>query len=1274
MSISGKDAFCIVDEQAKLKYTSDTFNSMFGYSQEEIQGNDIYALVHSDDHSKIKKLLNNGIVSSNDYSSLMSARTKGGEYMQFKTTSSLVRSDELDKRQVLIHFQKIAKNDPTRSENTLSDQKFRILFNNAYDAIFLMKGDEFIDCNPRTEVLFGCSRDELLRRKPYEFSPVTQPDGRNSREKAIEKINKALRGIPQTFEWVHCRRDGIKFDAEVNLNRIDIDGEQMIQAIVRDITRRKETEAELRYRVNFEKFISSISSNFINLSSDEIDGGIQNTLEDVGMFAGIDRSFIFLLDQDKAAYSIAYEWYNDGCTSLLDRQISIKVKDIPWWHEKLERFENFRIADVSILPAKAGGEKQILKSIGSRSFLCVPLRIGKSLIGFLGFDAVIQKEQWSIESVDLLNITGEKIANSLERKRRDAELQRLAAQRKHLLEVSTSMLATLNLDEVISRTLKVLNEIIRFDECGIHLLDRERQVLQPHIIVDSSGNQIESKKSIVPLGEGIISSVVESSESQIVNNAHLDPRSFYPGGKRFDEEHLICVPMHTNNNILGTFSIVRHNYKPFTTDEYELIQLFVGYATVAMENARLYQTVQKQHSITSALLKTALSIVEHKGVNKVLEVIARQAIRISGVDRGAVFLWDESQQQLDPLTIISPREKDSRLIEKQTVQVGDAALIDEILRTQSPIIVGQNGKDDLLPVQFVEEFDIRSMLVIPFFKDGKLLGILTLDDTQDVRLFTQEDINVAIGIANQATVAIENARLFEQIKNSEERYRSLFEDSKDGVFTSSADGRIIDINPAGVEMLGYDSKDELRNVNIGRGIYADSDQREEYKEILYRDGYVRDFETVLKRKDGNIFTCLITSTKFHDEKTGKTYFRGFMRDVTEKKILEEQLRQTQKMESLGQLAGGIAHDFNNVLGILQASLAALRTNIDSQNSDINNYLEMADNAITRGADVARRMLTFSQSNEVSQAPLFIGDVTKDIVNVLKHTIEKNIQVEPRIPGDLPPVLGDYGQIYQMVLNLCLNARDAIVEHTATTEDGIIRILAEPVNADQLPAHIKQPAESRYLKLSIEDNGGGIPEHIRSRIFEPFFTSKGKGTGLGLSVVYGIVQSHNGYLDVQTEPGAGTTISVFLPVTSIEATPVQTEEDLKSINGGNEKIMIIEDEDILRSLMEDVLKSKGYNVTAASDGTAALQLFRKHHTELDAIILDMGLPKLPGQALFLKMMQINPQSKIILASGYVDEVLKSNLFELGAKAFIQKPYKPHEILKSVRNILDEYAEN
>jgi PAS domain S-box-containing protein len=1264
------DSFCLVDADGQIKYISEALQRTLGFEKSEFEENCFFSYVHEDDRASVLKLLTNGVSTLHEHELSLRTRNKDGNYVSFKTSCTLLQRDRLQPRQAIFLFNPSSDSTVTETNATASEQKFRTVFDNAYDAIFLMRDDMFVDCNPRTEVLFGCSRDALLGRSPFDFSPTVQPDGRNSREKALEKINKALRGIPQSFEWTHSRRDGVTFDAEVTLNSVEIGEETLLQAIVRDVSSRKDTEAELRYRVDFEKFIGSISTNFINLAPEEIVSGIQNALEDIGVFADVDRSYIYLLNDERTRYELHYEWCNEGIASLQNRNHSIETEKIPWCHDRLNRFENVRIAEVNNLPTVASNEKALLESCDVQSTLCVPLRVGRTLIGFFGFDSVIKKIHWTIEILSLLRIVGEIISNALERKRREDQLQRLADQRKHLLEVSTSLLGSLDVDDVIRQTLTILNDLLRFNECGIHLYDEERDHLNPYIIVDKDGHLVNSNKSIIPAGKGIVSSVLKNGAAEMVNNAHIDNRSYYPYERPTGIEHVLCVPMQAKNRTLGTFTVIRRSETCFSVDEFELVQLFVGYVTVALENAQLYQQVSRQHAVTSALLQTALTIVEHKDIKKVFTLIAEQALRITGVNRCAVFLWDESHNLFEPLVVITPDTERMPVFEELKIRADQVPVINAIRRERKPIVI---QPDSDLSLEIAETFHVKSMLLIPFFRGETLLGGMALDDTREVKSFTSEDMNAAVGIANQAAVAIENARLFEQLRTSEEKYRTLFEDSKDCVFVSTEDGKVLDMNRAGIELLGYESLEELQRLNVGNDLYLNAARREEYKNELNRKGYVKDFEAVLKRKDGKHINCIITSTAYRHKATGELRFRGFIRDVTEKKFLEEKLRQTHKMESLGQLAGGIAHDFNNVLGIVQASLSALRTRLGSQEESLQKYVEMGENAVMRGADVARRLLTFSQSHEIRLHPLLVQDVLKDLVNVLKHTIEKNIAIETSVDPDTPPFMGDHGQIYQMLLNLCINARDAITENFIGNEGGRICLSAEVVDGKQLPGNGRKRREDSYLKLSVWDNGGGMSEQVRQKIFDPFFTTKakGKGTGLGLSVVYGIVQTHHGVIDVQTKLGAGSVFSVYLPTAKVECV-VPEKKSVTSIQGGDETILVVEDEEVLASLLDEMLRSKGYNVVIAPDGAEALRVFRQRYREFAAVVLDMGLPKLPGQALFLKMKQIHPDVNIILASGYLDNEMKEDLFTLGASAFVQKPYNPQEILHSVRNAIDKYS--
>jgi PAS domain S-box-containing protein len=1415
------DLLCIINREGKFVSVSSSVGKILGYDPSELYNTDVLSLVHPSDKKHILTVFRRAMV--NGYGKNVELRLlhRDGGYRFIDASGSWIFDDEGAPTNAVIVCRENTSRRYADEHVSESENKFRTIFNNAYDAIFILKGDRIIDCNPSTQAMFRCKRADILNNSPYTFSPVYQSDGRESKEKALEKIRSALAGQPQTFIWTHKRLDGSLFDAEINLNRMKIGNEIFVQAIVRDISARKTTENELRYRIDFEKLIGNISGNFIKLPVAEIDKALTNALEDIGIFAGVDRSYIFEFEDNPGRYRRAYYWCAEATGSQYDRFEEIPAKDIPWWTEKLSRFEDIRIADVAQLPPSASNEKELFDAMGVKSVLAVPLRIGKELKGFLGFDILRERKNWSMEFLTLLSIAGEIVANAIERKGNETEVKRLSGQRKHLLEVSRSMLATFDLNEVVNQTTVVLKDLLIFDDAYLVWDGSLKDTLRFNINIRSDGAIIQTNESITGFG---VDKYLRS-RLPVLNDDHEKGMGF-----------IVSVPMIVKDKILGT-CIVRRTSSAFTEAEFELLQLLIGYTTVAIDNALLYREVRQRDSVNSALLQSALSVTAVREVENALHSIASQAMSMTSADRCAVFMYNERINELEPVIVIGLSGDDEAFLKNAAITPDTIPALKLLRRCKKPLILSGSSLTRLIPDRFTKALNLSSLLIIPFFKKGNLSGGIVLSGTKSTHRFTEDDGKIALGVQSQAdivienarlfealqqkliyneslaevtaalnsqsnlddilnlilekmlvltkamhgslmlidkeneelyirsarglstdtvknlklkigegmagevartgvamfsnnvqhdtrykhigqtenirslltipmkikgevigvinldtvegertltyedshlieefvkqaAIAIENARLFEQIRESEERYRHLFEDLKDAVFTTTEDGQLIDINPAGVEMLGYVSKEELLSVDIGRDLYVNPARREEYRKELKQTGYIKDFEAKLRRKDGKIKTFQITASAVTDNNNGKSIFRGFLRDVTDQKLLEEQLRQTQKMESLGLLAGGIAHDFNNVLGIIQVSLSSLRNKLTNGNTILMRYVEMGENAVTRGADVARRLLTFAQSNGVHLSPLLMTDVIKDLTNVLNHTIEKNISIQTSVDGELPMILGDHGQLYQMLLNLCINARDAILHEMHFSENGIINIRLSGITGDELPERFTERTANDYIKISLSDNGCGIPEDVLAKIFDPFFTTKpkDKGTGLGLSVVYGIVQAHNGYIDVKSEPGAGTIFSIFLPASPTKVTelPVESADE---IEGGNEKILVVEDEEILRRLLVEILSSHGYSVMTASDGAEGLDLYRKHHRELDAVILDMGLPKLPGQALFLKIRQINPKPAVILASGYLDEDLKSDLFELGAGAFVAKPYKTVELLKTVRIKLD-----
>jgi len=388
-------------------------------------------------------------------------------------------------------------------------------------------------------------------------------------------------------------------------------------------------------------------------------------------------------------------------------------------------------------------------------------------------------------------------------------------------------------------------------------------------------------------------------------------------------------------------------------------------------------------------------------------------------------------------------------------------------------------------------------------------------------------------------------------------------------------------------------------------------------------------------------------------------------DVTEQKKLQQELLQVQKMESIGTLAGGVAHDFNNILAIILAYTSAMeRSKIDKKK--ILEYCRTITQAVKRGAALVRQILTFARKTDVVLTPMSLTDVIHEIISMLKQTFPKVISFKEIIEKDLPFITADRTQIHQAVLNLCVNARDAM------PNGGLITIKAEKHMRDRVQKRVPAAARDSYICVSITDTGEGMTEATRRRIFDPFFTTKeeGKGTGLGLAVVYGVIQSHNAFIDVESAVGRGTTFWLYFPIPLLNEQMVDIPLATESFTiGGTETILLVEDEEALRDMVRLILKSKGYKVITAQDGSEAIKQYTMHKDEIDIVLTDMGLPDMTGLDAYKKMKKIKSKVKAVFASGFFEPDIKSSIMKAGAKGFVQKPYSQDEILLILRKVLD-----
>ncbi len=508
-----------------------------------------------------------------------------------------------------------------------------------------------------------------------------------------------------------------------------------------------------------------------------------------------------------------------------------------------------------------------------------------------------------------------------------------------------------------------------------------------------------------------------------------------------------------------------------------------------------------------------------------------------------------------------------------------------------------------------------------------------------------------------------------ELKEAEEallRLNNAVQASGEVIFMTDCEGVFTFVNPAFTGLYGY-TAGEVIGKCTPRILKSGKQPVDTYKmfwdSLIHKRQYLG--EWINRTKDSRYRIIEMSASSILDPDRNNIGFLAIQRDVTEERAKDEQIRQIQKMESIGTLASGIAHDFNNILSIIIGHTALL-AEARNEPAKFAEGLAAIMNATKRGAAVVRQMLTFARKGDVEFKPVAINDSVAEITRLLNETFPKTIKIECRLEKDIPKVMGDATQIHQVLLNLCVNARDAMAGA------GVLTIVSARHQGNALRKRFLKAVHEDYVAVQVGDTGTGMDEETKKRIFEPFFTTKGigKGTGLGLSVVFGIVESHDGFVNVDSQVGRGTTFTMYFPVKSLRTDGAAAETaSLAEVKGGTETILFVEDEETLRDLVQINLSVKGYSVLQAGNGPEAIEVYQKHKDEIALVVCDFGLPGFSGRDALKRMKALNPAVNFVLASGYLDPEEKSEIFKEGAREFIQKPYAPNDLLLKVRRALD-----
>jgi PAS domain S-box-containing protein len=703
--------------------------------------------------------------------------------------------------------------------------------------------------------------------------------------------------------------------------------------------------------------------------------------------------------------------------------------------------------------------------------------------------------------------------------------------------------------------------------------------------------------------------------------------------------------------------------------------------------------VRKKTEICISKLNRIYSMLSN--INKAIvrirepQMLFKEACRIavgSGLKIACIDIVDPLTEKVK--TVVSAGITDD-YFEKSHIAPGD-----KVQENDAVELVLHSGKhfvwDDMVknpyPASWHKDalrIGIHSLAAFPLKVSGQVLGVFNLY-AAEAGFFNDEELNLFDELAMDISFAMEFAEkeaerklATKQLIDSETRYRRLFESAKDGILIlDSITGVVVDVNPFLIELIRY-SKEQLIGKHLWEiDIFKNIVKSKESFIELQEKKYIRYENMPLERSDGRKIDVDFVSNLYLVD-SGEV-IQCNIRDITERKQaenklreseekhkkLEDQLRQSQKLEAIGQLSSGIAHDFNNLLGGIMGHAELLKMTLDPE-SPLMRHPKVIISSCEKASDLTRQLLTFARKAPVELQKINLNEFLKQFVELMGRTIDRRIEIVTAIQEQPTFIYGDLNQLENSLLNIVINARDAMIE------GGQLCITMETVdlNSSILPNEHDKLAEGAYVRISIADTGIGMSNEIKDRIFEPFFTTKeiGKGTGLGLASVYGCIKQHNGYIAVQSLEGKGAQFDLYFPIV-VSDEPVVVIQKKEALLRGEGTLLVVDDEPMYHDIITEIFGDLGYSVHCCDNGADAVEYFREHRLDKLVVILDINMPKMTGLQCFRYLKEINPAVQVIISSGYGESSDRENLQKEGVRIFVQKPYKAAEMSIKITELM------
>ncbi|HEY6158645.1 MAG TPA: response regulator [Gemmatimonadales bacterium] len=684
----------------------------------------------------------------------------------------------------------------------------------------------------------------------------------------------------------------------------------------------------------------------------------------------------------------------------------------------------------------------------------------------------------------------------------------------------------------------------------------------------------------------------------------------------------------------------------------------------ALDIKRSREAQARAHQLQAATYRIAEAAMSTPGLGELLPTIHQIVAELMPARNFYIALHDPAHDLLTfPYAVdeydtdFSPRGRGK-------------GLTDYVLRTGEPLLVTPEVQAALEQRGEVELIGAPSIdwLGVPLMLGDRAIGVLAVQTYTPGIRYGQREQDILQFVSTQVAMAIERSRAADDVRTSAARLKAIIDGALDAVITMDGEGVIRSWSPQAERLFEWPASDTIGrklSATIIPARYRDAHERGLAHFLATGEGPVlnRRVEITGLRRDGREIPVELAITPMRLE--GAWLFSAFVRDISERHLLESQLRQAQKMEAVGRLAGGIAHDFNNLLTAVLGSVDLVLDELGPE-APARGDVEEIRKAALRAGELTRQLLAFSRQQVLAPQVLDLNALVANMGKLLRRLIGEDVELRTALAPDLGAVKADPGQMEQVIANLVVNARDAM------PAGG--RLTVETANAeldkDYADQHFPAPPGS-YVLLAVSDTGTGMDPETKGRIFEPFFTTKekGKGTGLGLATVYGVVKQSGGYIWVYSEPGQGTAFKIYLPRVREAPGPARPGPAPAAPLRGSETLLLVEDDEMVRHLVSRMLKSRGYTVLAASDGTHALRQLESHRGAIDLLITDVVMPGMSGREVAQRVAALQPQAKVLYLSGYTDDaIVRHGMLEPGI-AFLQKPFSADVLARKVREVLD-----